>query len=338
MDIADVDYDLPAERIAQHPAEPRDSARLLVDEGPARAPSHRTVSDLPDLVGPGDLLVLNDTRVLHARLLLRKDTGGEVEVLLLEPAGDGWDALVKPSRKVRPGTVLVPRDGSDAFTVTVEDDLGEGRRRVRIDTAHDEMALLERHGQVPLPPYITAPLDDVDRYQTVYADRPASVAAPTAGLHLTAEVLDRCVAAGAQIARVELVVGIGTFRPITADQVEDHVMHAESYAVPPETMEACGRAQRVIAIGTTSVRALESAAARDELEGRTDLFIHGDHGWRVVDLMLTNFHVPRSSLLVMIESFVGPRWRTLYDAALAEGYRFLSFGDAMLLRRERGAS
>jgi S-adenosylmethionine:tRNA ribosyltransferase-isomerase len=336
MDLDAVDYDLPPERIAQHPAEPRDAARLLVDEGPGQDPSHRTVADLPDLVGPGDVLVINDTRVLHARLLMRKDTGGEVEVLLLEPADDGWDALVKPSRKVRPGTVLVPRDADASFTVTVGDDFGEGRRRVRIDTAHDEMALLARHGTVPLPPYITTPLDDASRYQTVYADRPASVAAPTAGLHLTPEVLDRCVQAGASIARVELVVGIGTFRPITTDVVEDHVMHAESYSVPAETMAACERAERVIAIGTTSVRALESAAATGQLEGRTDLFIHGDYDWQVVDAMVTNFHVPRSSLLVMIDSFVGARWRRFYTAALDGGYRFLSFGDAMLLRRGRG--
>jgi S-adenosylmethionine:tRNA ribosyltransferase-isomerase len=336
MDLAEFDYDLPSDRIAQHPAEPRDSARLLVDAGPGAHPSHRTVADLPDLVGPGDLLVINDTRVLHARLLLRKPTGGEVEVLLLETAGDEWEALVKPSRKVRPGTVLSPRDGSESFSVAVGEDLGDGRRRVRIDTVDDEMALLERHGEVPLPPYITEPLADASRYQTVYADRPASVAAPTAGLHLTPEVLDRCIAAGASIARVELVVGIGTFRPITASTIEDHVMHAEAYSVPAATMAACASAERVVAVGTTTVRALESAAARDELEGRTDLFIHGDYDWKLVDAMLTNFHVPRSSLLVMIESFVGPRWRTLYSTALAEGYRFLSFGDAMLLERAKG--
>ena len=336
MDLAEFDYALPADRIAQHPAEPRDSARLLVDAGPGAEPSHRTVTDLPELVGPGDLLVINDTRVLHARLLLRKPTGGEVEVLVLEPVDDGWEALVKPSRKVRPGTVLHPRDGSDSFAVEVGEDLGDGRRRVRIDTAHDEMALLERHGDVPLPPYITEPLADVSRYQTVYADRPASVAAPTAGLHLTPDVLDRCVAAGASIARVELVVGIGTFRPITATTIEDHVMHAETYSVPEETMAACATARRVLAVGTTTVRALESAAAREQLDGRTDLFIHGTYDWKVVDAMLTNFHVPRSSLLVMIDSFVGPRWRNLYATALAEGYRFLSFGDAMLLQRAKG--
>lgn len=333
MEPAVFDYDLPPERIAQRPIEPRDAARLLVDGGPDRAPQHLTVADLPTLVRPGDLLVVNDTRVLPARLLLRKPTGGEVEVLLLEPVADGWEALVRPSRKVAPGTVLTPRDGTDGLEVEVGADLGEGRRHVRLHTLHDEIAAIERHGRVPLPPYVHEHLDDPERYQTVYADRPASVAAPTAGLHLTPAVLDGCTAAGAAIAPVELVVGIGTFRPITADRVEDHVMHAEQYRVPPETVAACDAAERVIAVGTTTVRALESAAASGELEGRTEIFIHGDHPWRVVDVLLTNFHVPRSSLLAMIDAFVGPRWRDLYATALGEGYRFLSFGDAMLLQR-----
>lgn len=333
MDPALFDYDLPPERIAQRPIEPRDAARLLVDEGPGRPPRHLTVADLPSLVGPGDLLVVNDTRVLPARLLMRKPTGGEVEVLLLEPVADGWEALVRPSRKVAPGTTVTPRDGADGLAVEVGADLGEGRRHVRLLTDHDEMAALERHGRVPLPPYIHEQLDDPERYQTVYADRAASVAAPTAGLHLTPGVLDRCVAAGAALARVELVVGLGTFRPITADTVEDHVMHAEQYRVPPETVAACDAAERVVAVGTTTARALEAAAASGELEGRTDIFIHGDHPWRAVDLLLTNFHVPRSSLLVMIDALIGPRWRDLYAAALDEGYRFLSFGDAMLLQR-----
>lgn len=334
MDLAAFDYDLPDDRIAQHPVEPRDAARLLVDEGPGTPPRHLTVADLPTLVGPGDVVVVNDTRVLPARLLARKPTGGEVEVLLLEPTADGWEALVRPSRKVAPGTVLTLRDAADeALAVEVGADLGEGRREVRLRTDHDEMAAIARHGRVPLPPYIHAPLDDPERYQTVYADRAASVAAPTAGLHLTPAVLDGVAAAGATLARVELVVGIGTFRPITAEHVEDHVMHAERYRVPLETVAACEAAERVVAVGTTTVRALEAAAASGQLEGRTDIFIHGDHPWRVVDALMTNFHVPRSSLLVMVDAFVGPRWRDLYATALADGYRFLSFGDAMFLRR-----
>jgi S-adenosylmethionine:tRNA ribosyltransferase-isomerase len=204
----------------------------------------------------------------------------------------------------------------------------------------DELAALDRHGVVPLPPYITAPLDDPERYQTVFADHPGSVAAPTAGLHLTDAVLDRCRTAGAEVAPVELMVGLGTFRPMEARKVEDHHMHAERYVVPAATLEACRAARagggRVVAIGTTSVRALESAALSGELVGRTELFIHRPWRWRLVDVVMTNFHLPRSSLLVLVDAFVGARWRDLYAEALAAGYRFLSFGDAMWLTRREG--
>lgn len=280
-------------------------------------------------MGPGDLLVVNETRVLPARLRLTKATGGAVEVLLLERMTDGWAALVRPGRRVPPGTVLVA--GPD-LTVVVGGDGGDGIRRVRLCT-DDEEAALERHGEVPLPPYIHAALDDPERYQTVYAANPGSVAAPTAGLHLTEAVLDRCRSAGAEVATVDLAVGLGTFRPITAEHVEDHDMHEERYSVPADTMARCAAAERVVAIGTTTVRALESAARTGELEGRTRLLIHGDHDWRVVDALLTNFHQPGSTLLCLVEAFVGARWRDLYGTALAEGYRFLSFGDAMFLPR-----
>lgn len=322
------DYPLPGAAVAQKPVEPREAARLLVSLGPGDPVAHRHVRDLPDLLEPGDLLVVNDTRVLPARLRLRKETGGAAEVLLLEPvAGDTWEALVRPARRLPPGTRLLGDDGSPV--VEVGEAVGEdGRRSVVL---LDDPA---RHGTVPLPPYITATLADPERYQTVYAARPASVAAPTAGLHLSEAVLSRCRARGIDIARVELVVGLDTFRPITAERVEDHVMHSERYAVPAETMAACARARRVVAIGTTTLRALESAAV-GPLEGRTDLFVHGDYPFRVVDVLLTNFHMPRSSLLVLLEAFCGPRWRGLYDVALQEGYRFLSFGDAMLVGRGR---
>jgi S-adenosylmethionine:tRNA ribosyltransferase-isomerase len=374
MEVSDVDYELPARAIAQRPVEPRHAARLLVDAGPGGAPRHGTVADLPSLVGPGDLLVVNTTRVLPARLRLRKATGGAAEVFLLERApaeGEGaWEALVRPGRRLPPGTRLVPEAAGgatsgeteggasgeamasmaspgDDLVVEVGDVLGEdGRRLVRLHLAGGargadaELAALERHASVPLPPYITEPLADAGRYQTVYADRPGSVAAPTAGLHLTDAVLDGCRAAGAGIAEVELVVGLGTFRPIATDKVEDHTMHGERYVVPEATLAACAAADRVVAVGTTAVRALESAAATGELSGRTELFIHRPWPWRVVDALLTNFHMPRSSLLVLVDAFVGPRWRELYAEALAEGYRFLSFGDAMLLTRtepgERG--
>jgi S-adenosylmethionine:tRNA ribosyltransferase-isomerase len=318
------DYVLPADAVAQEPVEPRDSARLLVAVDPAGGVEHRQVKHLADLLEPGDLLVVNDTRVLPARLKLHKASGGAVEVFLLEPrdAGDGWEALVRPSRKVAPGTELLAADGTPVATAL--DVLPDGRRLVRLSADAD----LAAYGSVPLPPYITRPLDDPERYQTVYARRPASVAAPTAGLHLTPAILERC-----NVARVELVVGLDTFRPVTADEPEAHVMHSERYEVPEATMDAVAQARRVVAVGTTTVRALESAAATGRLSGRTDLFIHGDYPFKVVDLLLTNFHLPRSSLLLLLAAFCGPRWRGLYELALAEGYRFLSFGDAMLVAR-----
>ncbi len=327
MRPADFAYDLPAPSIAQQPLEDRPSARLLVDFGDGVR--HLTVRDLPDLVGPGDVIVLNDTRVLPARLRLTKETGGAVEVLLLEQLdGNGtWEVLVRPSRRVAPGTVL--RAGPD-FEVTVGEDLGEGRRRARLDARGSLLDALDRHGEMPLPPYLTTVLDDPDRYQTVYADRPASAAAPTAGLHLTDAVLDACRAAGAGIERLELVVGLDTFRPIAVDDLDDHRMHSEAYDVPAATLDACRAADRVLAVGTTTVRALESAA-RGAPSGRTELFIRRPFEFEVVDLLLTNFHLPGSTLLVMLDAFVGHRWRDLYATALAEGYRFLSFGDAMLV-------
>ncbi|MCD9622630.1 tRNA preQ1(34) S-adenosylmethionine ribosyltransferase-isomerase QueA [Rhabdothermincola salaria] len=356
METAAFDYDLPEAAIAQEPLARRDAARLLVDRGPGRTPEHRQVADLAELLDPGDLLVVNTTRVLPARLALVKPTGGAAEVLLLErlggptdgsaAGGDGggggsrWEALVRPSRRVAPGSVLHPPDGDDELEVEVGEDLGEGRRIVELRTVGDELDVLARHGAMPLPPYITAPLAEAERYQTVYAERPASAAAPTAGLHLTPELLERIADKGVGRADVELVVGLGTFRPIAVDDVRDHVMHAEHYRVPAATMEACTATRaaggRVVAVGTTAVRALESAAATGALVGRTDLFIHRPYPWRVVDRLLTNFHLPRSSLLVMIDAFVGPRWRDLYATALADGYRFLSFGDAMLLDRSEG--
>ena len=322
--MADYDYGLPEAAIAQEPIEPRDAARLLValDEDTV----DRTVADLPDLLEPGDLLVLNDTRVLPARLHLRKRTGGHAEVLLLRAVdGDWWEALVRPGRRLPPGTVL-----GDPPLVEV----GEVRGDVRV------VRLLGdpwSRGEMPLPPYIHVPLADAERYQTVYAARPASVAAPTAGLHLTADVLDRCRARGIGIAKLELVVGLDTFRPITVDDPSDHAMHEESYRIPAATWAACSAARRVVAVGTTTVRALESAAASGELEGRTDLFIREGFAFQVVDVLMTNFHLPRSTLLLMVEAFAGRRWRDLYRTALGRGYRFLSFGDAMLVGRGRAA-
>ncbi len=339
MQLSDFDYDLPEAAVAQHPAEPRDAARLLV--APAAGPvAHRTVADVPSLVRPGDVVVVNSSRVLPARLHLRKPTGGRAEVLLLERLPSGaWEALVRPSRRLRPGTELAA--GTDLRVEVGGPGPGEGTRLVVLHTDEGteaaELAALERHGTVPLPPYVTEPLADPERYQTVFAREPGSVAAPTAGLHLTSTVLDRVRAAGAEVREVELAVGMGTFRPMTAPKVEDHHMHAERYRVPPATLAACtaarARGGRVVAVGTTTVRALESAALSGEREGRTELFIRRPWRWRVVDVLMTNFHLPRSSLLVLVDAFVGDRWRELYATALAAGYRFLSFGDAMWLER-----
>jgi S-adenosylmethionine:tRNA ribosyltransferase-isomerase len=334
------DYFLSSEAIAQVPVEPRDSARLLVAIDPGGAVSHRRVRDLPQLVGPGDLLVLNETRVLPARLGLRKQTGGSAEVLLLEPLDPAqpaqsptpggawrWRALVRPGRRLAAGTVLFSREDRAEAVIRIGERLEGGTRAVEL--VGDPW----RHGEMPLPPYIREPLADAERYQTVYATRPGSVAAPTAGLHLTETVLDRCRAAGARVETVELLVGLDTFRPISVDDPADHKMHSERYRVPAKTLVAAREARRVIAVGTTSVRALEAAAATGELEGRTSLFIRGDYPFAVVDALLTNFHLPRSSLLLLVDAFVGPRWRDLYRVALDERYRFLSFGDAMLIAR-----
>jgi S-adenosylmethionine:tRNA ribosyltransferase-isomerase len=342
MDTADLDYELPSARIAQTPIEPRDAARLLV-AGADGAVAHRTVADLPELLHPGDVLLVNDTRVIPARLHLRKPTGGAVEVLLLERRPEGhWEALVRPSRRVADGTVLHVH-GPDAGDLTVEVGAAIGDDGRRVVTVHggtdDDLTVLAKVGEVPLPPYIHEPLADPERYQTVYAQHPGSVAAPTAGLHLTDAVLDACRARGVVVTPIELQVGLGTFRPISTDRVEDHPMHAERYRIPPEARQVLGEPTgRVVAVGTTVVRAVESWAATGEAEGETNLFIRGDYPFAVVDRLLTNFHVPRSSLLALVEAFVGPGWKQVYREALDEGYRFLSFGDAMLLDRRGGGT
>lgn len=333
MHISDIDYQLPDELIAQKPIEPRDSARLLVSDGVAV--SHHVVSDLAQFIAPGDVVVVNDTRVLPARLSLQRKTGGAAEVLLLErrtPDGRLWEAMVRPARKLKEGEALEyfgkrvvrvgPRtEAGDTFVVEITDE--------------DPLALIQRIGSMPLPPYIRGSLKDAERYQTVYSQTPASAAAPTAGLHFTPELLARLEDAGAVIKRVELVVGLDTFKPISTENPLDHIIHSEFYNVPEDTMSACRQATRVIAVGTTATRALESAATFGELSGRTKLFITPGYEWKVVDVMLTNFHMPKTSLLLMISSFIGDSWRNLYGIAVNEKYRFLSFGDAMLLQRRK---
>ncbi len=344
MLLSDFDYHLPERHIAQVPIEPRDSARLLVDRGDGV--EHRHVADLPDLLRAGDLLVLNETRVIPARIRLQRPTGGAAEVLLLDALDDSrrrWEALARPGAKLRVGDILT-QDGVAVVRMGPRTAAGD-TFEVEIIAVGDPLAILDRHGEMPLPPYIGTRLDDPDRYQTVFANEPGSAAAPTAGLHLTDAVFERLAAAGVRTATVELVVGLDTFQPISTEDPLDHPMHTERYRVPEDTWEACRSTReaggRVVAVGTTAVRALESAAARGELAGRTDIFIHrdaagGGFDWQVVDVLMTNFHLPKTTLLMMIDAFVGRRWRELYDEALAADYRFLSFGDAMLLTRVAG--
>ena len=307
----ELDYDLPPELIAQHPAERRDASRLLVYERATGAVRQRTFADLPDELD-GELVVVNDTKVVPARLHAKRETGGNAEVLLLEPLGDGvWEALARPSRRLHVGERLGP--------VELLEPLGEGRWRVKLDGEPD--------GEPPLPPYIREPLQEPGRYQTVYAANPGSAAAPTAGLHFTPELLARL-----DIERVTLHVGLDTFRPLAVSELEAHEMHGERYRVAPAAWARIEAADRVLAVGTTTVRVLETIARDGRLEGRTALYVLPGFTFRRVDALLTNFHLPRSTLLALVMAFAGvDAVRGLYRLAIAERYRFYSFGDAMLI-------
>ena len=308
METSDLDYDLPSELIAQHPAERRDASRLLVYDRRRDEVRHRVFSELQDELS-SELVVVNDTRVLAARLPIERPRG---EVLLLEPLGDGvWEALARPTRRLRPGS----RYGD----VELLEHVGEGRWRVRL---HGQPA-----GETPLPPYIVEPLADPSRYQTVYADEAGSAAAPTAGLHFTPELLARL-----DVERVTLHVGLDTFRPVVVEDLAEHEPHGERYEVRTEAWKRIRAAERVLAIGTTTVRVLETLARGAPLVGRTSLFITPGFEFRRVDSLLTNFHLPRSTLLALVMAFAGvEQTRRLYELAVAERYRFYSFGDAMLI-------
>ena len=338
VELSDFDYDLPQDRIAQVPVEPRDHARLIIDQGRRNQQAimaHRQVFDLPEYLQPGDLLVVNDTRVIPGRLRLNRSSGGNVEVLLLDPLTTDsrrWSALVKPGGKLKDGEVLRHLDTGSECIFRGRLESGDSFD-IELCFTDDALKFLDRIGEIPLPPYITTALPETDRYQTVYSRRPASAAAPTAGLHFTPELLQKIRDMKVDFARVELVVGLDTFQPIQTDNPLDHKMHTEFYSVADEVMSQVQSAQRVVAVGTTVVRALESAAARNELSGRTDLFIHRGFDWQCVDLMMTNFHLPKTTLLLMIDAFIGDRWRDIYASALENGYRFLSLGDTMLLNR-----
>jgi S-adenosylmethionine:tRNA ribosyltransferase-isomerase len=312
MKRSQLEYQLPEELIAQHPAERRDESRLLVYERKTDDVQHLLFRELPEELS-GELVAVNDTRVVPARLRLERPGGGNAEVLLLEPlngAGE-WEGLARPTKKLRPGQRLGP--------VELLEHLGEGRWRVRLEG--------EPAGEAPLPPYITEPLADPERYQTVYAVHEGSAAAPTAGLHFTPELL-----AGLDVERVTLHVGLDTFRPVTVEDLDDHPIHTERYEVREEAWERIRGAERVLAVGTTTVRVLESVAAGAPLAGRTDLLIKPGFEFRRTDALLTNFHLPGSTLLALVMAFAGiEETRRLYELAIAERYRFYSFGDAMLI-------
>jgi S-adenosylmethionine:tRNA ribosyltransferase-isomerase len=311
MKLSELDYELPQELIAQHPLQRRDDSRLLVYDRASRDVRHRRVSDLPDELASGELVVVNDTRVLPARIRIERPRG---EVLLLERTGeDGlWEGLARPTKRLRPGRRYGP--------VELVEYLGEGRWLLRLDG--------EPAGEMPLPPYITEPLADPERYQTVYADAAGSAAAPTAGLHFTPELLARL-----EVERVTLHVGLDTFRPVTAEELDRHELHSERYEVADAAWERIRTAARVLAVGTTTVRVLESLIRGAPLAGRTDLFVTPGFEFRRVDSLLTNFHLPRSTLLALVMAFCGvEETRRLYRLAVDERYRFYSFGDAMLIR------
>src|SRR5580658_1333208 len=362
-------YELPAELIAQHPPPERDLARLLVVPTGNAELAHRRVSDLPDLLDPGSLLVVNDTRVIPARLLARKRTGGRVEWLLVRRMGtraieglagdarDGevWQALAKGLGPTEPGSTfeVASRNASEAgsapLRITFVQRLSEdGLLEILLWAAAGEPVheLIEACGHVPLPPYIKRNdlVEDSARYQTVYARQEGAIAAPTAGLHLTHGILDRLAARGCELASLTLHVGLGTFQPVQADDLDDHCMHAEHFELPEPTVAAIARARargaRVVAVGTTTVRALESAADPERpghaqaMAGETRILIQPGHPWRVVDGLLTNFHQPRSTLMALVCAFAGTqRLLAAYQAAIRERYRFFSYGDAMLLGR-----
>jgi S-adenosylmethionine:tRNA ribosyltransferase-isomerase len=330
MKLAEFDYDLPPQLIAQHPAKERTASRLLHLDGKSGALRDLAFTDLPGLVDARDAVVLNDTRVIKARLFGAKASGGRIELFIERITGE-YEALglMRAGHSPKPGTRLVVGDGVAAEVLGREEDL------YRVRFAEPVAAVLERCGSVPLPPYIThhpGP-QDAERYQTVYAQNPGAVAAPTAGLHFDEAMLKKISDKGASISTITLHVGAGTFQPVRAGNIEDHRMHHERYAVPRSTAEAIA-ARRVLAVGTTSLRALESAALSGAPSGETGLFVYPGFRFRVVERLLTNFHLPRSSLLMLVAAFAGmDNTRKAYAHAIRERYRFFSYGDAMLIER-----
>ena len=343
MDVKDFDYELPRELIAQNPLRTRSDSRLMVLDRKTGEVRHMTFPDIRRFLEPGDCLVINDTKVIPARLLgVKEETGAKAEVLLLNRQdGDIWECLVKPGKKLKKGTRI--SFGDDRLTCEVVDEIEDGNRKVKFFYEGIWEEVLDALGEMPLPPYITHKLKDKNRYQTVYARHEGSAAAPTAGLHFTNELLEEIEKSGVDIARVTLHVGLGTFRPVKAEKIEDHHMHSEVYFVSEDAAEKVNRAKetghRVIAVGTTSVRTLESAAVQrngkwvlEPCSGDTSIFIYPGYEWKLVDRLITNFHLPQSTLIMLVSALAG-RENVLnaYKQAVDERYRFFSFGDAMLI-------
>lgn len=341
MDVQQFDFELPEHLIAQHPLEDRTASRLLVLNKETGNILHQRFTNLIDHLVPGDVLVLNDSRVLPARLIGEKEgTGAKIEVLLLKSLGDDrWETLVKPGKRVKPGTVVVFGDG--LLRCVCEESTDMGGRIVRFSYEGIFYEILERLGTMPLPPYIHEQLEDQERYQTVYARERGSAAAPTAGLHFTKEYLEQIAAKGVHITTITLHVGLGTFRPVSADRVEEHVMHAEYYEISQETADVVNAAKeegrRVIAVGTTSCRTLETVGSAHggrlaASSGWTDIFIYPGYHFSIIDGMLTNFHLPKSTLVMLVSALAGKEnILNAYKSAVEQEYRFFSFGDAMLI-------
>lgn len=342
MNTADFDFDLPEELIAQTPLEKRDASRLLVVDKETGAFSDQHFDQIIDQLQPGDALVMNNTRVLPARLYgIKPETGGHVELLLLKNTqGDDWEVLAKPAKRLRVGAQISFGDGR--LTATVLEELEHGGRIVRFDYQGIFLEVLESLGEMPLPPYIHEKLEDRERYQTVYAKENGSAAAPTAGLHFTEELLERIAAKGVKLVYLTLHVGLGTFRPVSVDSLEEHEMHSEFYSLSEESAQTLRQVKanggRVIAVGTTSIRTLETIGSKFQGQiqadsGWTNIFIKPGYEWKVVDAFSTNFHLPKSTLVMLVSAFAG-RSLTLqaYEHAITERYRFFSFGDAMFIK------
>lgn len=340
MDLKDFNYDLPEELIAQDPLEDRSSSRLMVLHKDTGRIEHKIFRDIIDYLNPGDCLVINDTKVIPARLMgIKEDTGATIEVLLLKRnADDVWECLVKPGKKARTGARIVFGEG--LLVGEIVDVIEDGNRMIKFHYEGIFEEILDKLGQMPLPPYITHKLQDKNRYQTVYARNEGSAAAPTAGLHFTKELLEKIKEKGVNVVSITLHVGLGTFRPVKVDKIEEHHMHTETFNISKEAADTINRARavggRVIAVGTTSCRTLESAAADDGTiparSGDTDIFIYPGYKFKAIDCLITNFHLPESTLIMLVSALAGrDNIMNAYETAVKERYRFFSFGDAMFI-------